>query len=137
MSLTLPPLTATDPVQAIAQLRAILSELEGQIAAQNSVAINAKKTANSVVIDVGTDNLMRIGKADSKGQKRYLTGLDLGVLRNLGTNYLGVIQDTSIAPTTTHFPNAHDWGFYLRTTTNRLWLTYNKDGTNIVKIELV
>ena len=137
MSLTLPPLTATDPVQVIAQLRSILSELEGQIAAQSSVAINAKKTANSVVIDVGTDNLMKIGKADSKGQKRYLTGQDLGVLRNLGTNYLGLVEDTAAAPTTTHFPNQHDWGYYYRTSTNRVWLTYNKDGTNIVKIELV
>ena len=137
MSLTLPPLTATDPVQAIAQLRAILAELEGQISAQTSVAINAKKTSNSVVIDVGTDNLMRVGKADSKGQKRYLTGQDLGVLRNLGTNYVGLIQGTAATPSLSAFPNAHDWGWYNRTSTNQIWLTYNKDGTNLVTRELV
>ncbi len=136
MSLTLPPLTASTVEQIIPQLRAILAELEGQVASQPSVAINAKSTKNSMVADVDAAGRLHLGKANSKGTKRYLKASDLQVLQNLGTTYLGIQTTNSANPTTAEFPNQYDWGFWHKTVSGTIFLVINMTGSAVRSVQL-
>lgn len=123
-------------------LRLVLTDLEAQLQGNPLVSTTlggkeSKKLRPGDLFVSFLDNLLQVGIIKNNGKKRFLQASDLQVLQTVlkGTNFLGFLEDVPL-PSTTHFPNEMDWGFYSKTGgTPRFYLVFNH-ATVIKKIEL-
>lgn len=122
--------------ELIKSLRVIFNDLEQQLSSNPllSTSLNGKETKKFRPGDIFASllsDVFKIGIIQQNGKKRFFkeSDLNLQVLQNRGTNFLGMITGAPL-PTIAEFPNDNDWGFYHKTNATAKWyICVNFEGT--------